>query len=171
MAIRPENQDARDKILSILRRVDTNYKTVFVQAAFARRGSNTWKNCLTKIIALDAEGIKASSLMYDNFSYVEDYITPKSLSSLVDSLVEKGTLGVSSYTVRLIEESKLPDTILFRESQYLSTQNSFVDVEWDIKEKFNRIKVGMESVRKAIPERALEEEQERQKHGSRQSLI
>ena len=44
-------------------------------------------------------------------------------------------------------------------------------VEWDIKEKFNRIKVGIEAVRKAIPEGAIEEEQERLKHGSQQSLI
>ena len=44
-------------------------------------------------------------------------------------------------------------------------------VEWDIKEKFNRIKAGIESVRKAIPEGAIEEERERLKHGSQQSLI
>ena len=44
-------------------------------------------------------------------------------------------------------------------------------VEWDIKEKFNRIKVGIESVRKAIPEGAIEEERERLKHGNQQSLI
>jgi hypothetical protein len=44
-------------------------------------------------------------------------------------------------------------------------------VEWDIKEKFNRIKAGIDSVRKAIPEGAIEEERERLKHGSQQSLI
>jgi len=44
-------------------------------------------------------------------------------------------------------------------------------VEWDIKEKFNRIKVDIEAVRKAIPEGAIEEEQERLKHGRQQSLI
>ena len=44
-------------------------------------------------------------------------------------------------------------------------------VEWDIKEKFNRIKVGIESVRKSVPEGAIEEERERLKHGSQQSLI
>jgi hypothetical protein len=44
-------------------------------------------------------------------------------------------------------------------------------VEWDIKEKFNRIKASIESVRKAIPEGAIEAEQERLKHGSQQSLI
>jgi O-succinylbenzoate synthase len=44
-------------------------------------------------------------------------------------------------------------------------------VEWDIKEKFNRIKVGIEAVRNAIPEGAIEEERERLKHGSQQSLM
>jgi hypothetical protein len=44
-------------------------------------------------------------------------------------------------------------------------------VEWDIKEKFNRIKASIESVRKAIPEGAIEAEQERLKHGSQQSLM
>ena len=44
-------------------------------------------------------------------------------------------------------------------------------VEWDIKEKFNRIKAGIESVRKAIPEGAIEAERESTKHGSQQSLI
>ena len=39
-------------------------------------------------------------------------------------------------------------------------------VEWDIKEKFNRIKMGIESVRKAIPEGAIEAERECQKHGN-----
>jgi hypothetical protein len=34
-------------------------------------------------------------------------------------------------------------------------------VEWDIKEKFNRIKTGVESVRKAIPEGAVEAERKR----------
>jgi len=44
-------------------------------------------------------------------------------------------------------------------------------VEWDIKEKFNRIKASIESVRKAIPEGAIEAERERLKYGSQQSLI
>jgi hypothetical protein len=44
-------------------------------------------------------------------------------------------------------------------------------VEYDIKEKFNRIKVGVESVRNAIPEGAIEEERARLKHGSTQSLM
>jgi len=44
-------------------------------------------------------------------------------------------------------------------------------VEWDIKEKFNRIKASIESVRKAIPEGAIETERESLKHGSQQSLI
>jgi len=44
-------------------------------------------------------------------------------------------------------------------------------VEWDIKEKFGRIKVGVESVRKSIPEGAIEEEREAGKHGTTQSLI
>jgi hypothetical protein len=44
-------------------------------------------------------------------------------------------------------------------------------VEWDIKEKFNRIKAGVESVRKSIPEGAIEAEREAGKHGATQSLI
>ena len=44
-------------------------------------------------------------------------------------------------------------------------------VEWDIKEKFNRIKASIEAVRKAMPEEAIEAEQERLKNGSQQSLI
>jgi hypothetical protein len=44
-------------------------------------------------------------------------------------------------------------------------------VEWDIKEKFNRIKAGVESVRKSIPEGAIEAEREAGKHGTTQSLI
>ena len=44
-------------------------------------------------------------------------------------------------------------------------------VEWDIKEKFNRSKVGIEAVRKAIPEGAIEEERKSLKQGSQQSLI
>lgn len=44
-------------------------------------------------------------------------------------------------------------------------------VEWDVKEKFNRIKGSIESVRKAIPEGTIEEERERLKNGSQQSLI
>jgi len=44
-------------------------------------------------------------------------------------------------------------------------------VEWDIKEKFNRIKGSIESVRKAMPEGAIEAEQEAGKHGTTQSLI
>ena len=44
-------------------------------------------------------------------------------------------------------------------------------VEWDIKEKFNRIKGGIESVRKSIPQGAIEEEREAGKHGTTQSLI
>lgn len=44
-------------------------------------------------------------------------------------------------------------------------------VEWDIKEKFNRIKAGVEAVRKAIPDGAIEEERARLKNGRQQSLI
>ena len=44
-------------------------------------------------------------------------------------------------------------------------------VECDIKEKFNRIKVGVESVRNSIPEGAIEAEREAGKHGTTQSLI
>jgi len=44
-------------------------------------------------------------------------------------------------------------------------------VEWDIKEKFNRIKAGIECIRKTIPEGAIEAERESTKHGSQQSLI
>jgi hypothetical protein len=44
-------------------------------------------------------------------------------------------------------------------------------VEWDIKEKFNRIKAGVDSVRKSIPEGAIEVEREAGKHGTTQSLI
>jgi O-succinylbenzoate synthase len=44
-------------------------------------------------------------------------------------------------------------------------------LELDIREKFNRVKAGVESVRKAIPEGAIEEEQQKTKHGSTQSLI
>ena len=44
-------------------------------------------------------------------------------------------------------------------------------VEFDIKERFNRVKAGVEAVRKAIPEGAIEAERESVKHGSQQSLI
>ena len=44
-------------------------------------------------------------------------------------------------------------------------------VQWDIEEKFNRIKVGIQAVRKAIPEGAIEAERESLKHGNQQSLI
>jgi len=44
-------------------------------------------------------------------------------------------------------------------------------VEWDIRNRFNRIKAGIEAVRKAIPEGAIEAERESTKHGSQQSLI
>jgi hypothetical protein len=44
-------------------------------------------------------------------------------------------------------------------------------VEWDIKEKFGRIKAGVEAVRKSIPEGAIEAEREQTKHGTTQSLI
>jgi hypothetical protein len=49
--------------------------------------------------------------------------------------------------------------------------NRLARVEWDIKEKFNRIKGSIESVRKAIPEGAIEAEHERLKNGNQQSLI
>ena len=42
---------------------------------------------------------------------------------------------------------------------------------WDIKEKFGRLQVTIESVRKAIPDGAIEAEQESTRHGSTQSLI
>jgi len=44
-------------------------------------------------------------------------------------------------------------------------------VEWDIKEKFNRIKAGVESVRQSIPDGAIEAERENFRHGSTPSLI
>jgi len=44
-------------------------------------------------------------------------------------------------------------------------------VEWDIKEKFNHIKAGIETVCKSIPKGAVEEEWARLKHGNQQSLI
>jgi hypothetical protein len=44
-------------------------------------------------------------------------------------------------------------------------------VEFDIKERFNRVKAGVEAVRKSIPEGAIEAERESVKHGSQQSLI
>jgi len=44
-------------------------------------------------------------------------------------------------------------------------------VECDIKEKFNRIKAGVESVRQSIPEGAIGEELELTKHGTTPSLI
>jgi hypothetical protein len=44
-------------------------------------------------------------------------------------------------------------------------------VEFDIKERFSRVKAGVEAVRKAIPEGAIEAERESVKHGSQQSLI
>ncbi|MBM4433074.1 MAG: hypothetical protein FJ025_03655 [Chloroflexi bacterium] len=44
-------------------------------------------------------------------------------------------------------------------------------VEWDIEGNFKRIHVGVEAVRKAIPEGATEEERNNLKHGAKQSLI
>ena len=44
-------------------------------------------------------------------------------------------------------------------------------VEQDIKEKFNRIKAGVEAVRKAVPEGAIEEERKALEYGKQQSLI
>ena len=44
-------------------------------------------------------------------------------------------------------------------------------VQWDIEEKFNRIKVGIEAVRKTIPKGTIEAERDRGKHGTMQSLI
>jgi len=44
-------------------------------------------------------------------------------------------------------------------------------VQWDIEEKFNRIKAGIQAVRKAIPEGAIEAERNSGKHGTTQSLI
>ena len=44
-------------------------------------------------------------------------------------------------------------------------------VEFDIRERLNRIKGGIQSVRKAIPEGAIETERESTKHGSQQWLI
>ena len=44
-------------------------------------------------------------------------------------------------------------------------------VEWDIKEKFNRIKAGINAVRQAIPEGAIQAELKAGKHGAQQSLI
>ena len=44
-------------------------------------------------------------------------------------------------------------------------------VQWDVEEKFNRIKAGIEAVRKAIPKGAIEAERECDKHGTTQSLI
>ncbi len=130
MAIRPENQDARNRILSIVKRRNTKYRTVFVQGAFTHKKGKTWKNCLTKITALDSKVTQATSFEYDTFSYVEGFMTLESIPPLVDTLLEKGLLVIADYPVRLVEEVKLPDTILFRESQYLSTQNSFMDVKW-----------------------------------------
>ena len=69
----------------------------------------------------------------------------------------------------LLPEERLVDYGVFPVSGYINDRLSHV--EWDIKEKFNRIKTGIESVRKAIPEGAVEAEPERLKHGSQQSLI
>jgi len=44
-------------------------------------------------------------------------------------------------------------------------------VERDIKEKFGRIKAGVEAVRQAIPEGAIQAELEAGKHGIQQGLI
>jgi len=44
-------------------------------------------------------------------------------------------------------------------------------VEWDIKEKFGRIKAGVEALRQAIPRGAIQAELEASKHGSQQGLI
>ena len=44
-------------------------------------------------------------------------------------------------------------------------------VEFDIRERLNRIKDGIQSVRKAIPEGAIQAERESTKHGRTQSLI
>ncbi len=44
-------------------------------------------------------------------------------------------------------------------------------IEFDIKERFGRLKAGIESVRKAIPEGAIEAERESDKHGTTQLLI
>lgn len=43
-------------------------------------------------------------------------------------------------------------------------------VEWDIKEKFGRLKVGIESVRKAIPDGAIEAERSRGDLGQQQKI-
>lgn len=55
---------------------------------------------------------------------------------------------------------------IVRQARRIPTLAGYMDdrlarVEWDIKEKFNRIKAGVESVRKAIPEGAVEAEHNR----------
>lgn len=62
-----------------------------------------------------------------------------------------------------------------REARQITNLAGYMDqrlarLELDIREKFNHVKAGVESVRKAIPEGAIEEEQNT-KHGSTQSLI
>jgi len=44
-------------------------------------------------------------------------------------------------------------------------------VEWDIKGKFGRLKVGIDSVRKAIPDGAIEAERSRGDQGEQQQLL
>ena len=63
-----------------------------------------------------------------------------------------------------------------QEARRIANLSGYMDdrlarVEWDIKGKFNRIKMGIEAVRRAIPEGAIEEGRGRLEHGSQQSLI
>jgi len=64
---------------------------------------------------------------------------------------------------------------IVREARRIPNLAGYMDerlarVEWDIKEKFGHLKVGIESVRKAIPDGAIEAERSRGDQGEQQQL-
>ena len=62
-----------------------------------------------------------------------------------------------------------------REARHIPNLPSYIDerfgrLEYDIREKFGRLGTGIDSIRQAIPDGAVQAEIEKAKHGSQQGL-
>lgn len=102
----------------------------------------------------------------------EGEIMPIKWSALkVSEAMDKVELQLS-YAQPFINEA----VAIIQEARRIPNLAGYMDgrlahVQWDITEKFNRIHTGIEAVRKAIPEGAVEEERNSLKRGTTQSLI
>jgi hypothetical protein len=127
-----QNEQIQKDLLAVMNQRQHQYKGFLFQGVIAQSQEKEWKNCVTQITALDHSEYNEITLKYRQYIYFEEIKTKEFFLSLLDSLLNTGTIELHGFAVRLVSEPILKDCVIFRYNRFLSTQESstYLKVNW-----------------------------------------